>query len=82
MARDLLSGKVYAGRDAAKIYDAALPGMVADGSINEEIQKRVIDDTRRFLGMKESVSPDRVSVFLPFTKSTLTSKLKVGKPAP
>ncbi len=48
---------------ATKIYDAALPGMVGDGSINDEIQRRVIDDARKSLGMKETISPDKVFRF-------------------
>ena len=49
--------------EATRIYDAAQPGMVADGSINEETQRRVIDDTRKSLAMKESVLPDKVFRF-------------------
>ncbi len=48
---------------ATKIYDAAVPGMVGDGSINDEIQRRVIDDARKSLGMKETISPDKVFRF-------------------
>jgi NitT/TauT family transport system substrate-binding protein len=68
--------------EAAKIYDAALPGMVADGSINEEIQRKVIDDTRRSLGMKESVSPDKVFSFSLVHKINAELKAQGWKPAP
>ena len=63
---------------ATKMYDAALPGMVGDGSINEEIQRRVIDDARRSLGMKESVSPDRSLDFRAVHKINADSKPRVG----
>ena len=46
---------------ATKIYDAALPGMVADGSINEESQRRVIDDTRKSLGAVDAEFVDQVT---------------------
>jgi NitT/TauT family transport system substrate-binding protein len=68
--------------EAAKIYDAALPGMVADGSINEEIQKRVIDDTRKSLAMKDAVSPDRVFRFSLVHKINAELKAQGWKPAP
>jgi NitT/TauT family transport system substrate-binding protein len=48
---------------ATRIYDAALPAMVADGSINEETQEKVIDDARRSLGISETVSPEKVFRF-------------------
>jgi len=68
--------------EAAKIYDAALPGMVADGSINEEIQKRVVDDTRKTLGMKELISPDKVFRFSLVHKINAELKAQRWKPAP
>jgi len=67
---------------AAKIYDAALPGMVGDGSINEETQRRVIDDTRKSLGMKESVSADKVFRFSLVQKINAELKAQGWKPAP
>lgn len=68
--------------EAAKIYDAALPAMVADGSINEEIQKRVIDDTRKTLGVKEPVSPDKVFRFSPVHQINAELKAQGWKPVP
>ena len=68
--------------EATRIYDAALPGMVADGSINEETQRRVIDDTRKSLGMKESVSADKVFRFSPVHKINAELKVQGWKPAP
>jgi len=67
---------------AAKIYDAAQPAMVGDGSINEEIQRRVIDDARKSLGMKESVSPDKVFRFSLVHKINAELKAQGWKPAP
>jgi len=68
--------------EAAKIYDAAQPGMVADGSINEEIQKRVIDDTRKSLAMKDAVSPDKVFRFSLVHKINAELKAQGWRPAP
>jgi hypothetical protein len=65
---------------ATRIYDAALPGMVADGSINEETQRRVIDDTRKSLGMKESVSADKVFRFSLVHKINAELKVQGWKP--
>jgi ABC-type nitrate/sulfonate/bicarbonate transport system substrate-binding protein len=67
---------------ATRIYDAAQPGMVADGSISEETQRRVIDDTRKSLGMKESVSADKVFRFSLVHKITAELKAHGWKPAP
>jgi len=67
---------------ATKIYDAALPGMVADGSINEAIQRRVIDDARKSLGIKESVSADKVFRFSLVHKINAELKAQSWKPAP
>ena len=69
-------------RHGDRIYDAALPGMVTDGSINEEIQRRVIDDTRKSLGMKESVSADKVFRFSLVHKINAELKAQGWKPAP
>jgi NitT/TauT family transport system substrate-binding protein len=68
--------------EAARIYDAAQPGMVADGSINEEIQRRVIDDTRKTLGMKEAVLADKVFRFAAVHKINSELKAQGWKPAP
>jgi ABC-type nitrate/sulfonate/bicarbonate transport system substrate-binding protein len=67
---------------ATKIYDAAQPGMVGDGSISEETQRRVIDDARKSLGMKESVSPDKVFRFSAVHKINADLKAQGWKPAP
>ena len=68
--------------EAARIYDAAQPGMVVDGSINEEIQRRVIDDTRKTLGMKEAVSAEKVFRFAAVHKINAELKAQGWKPAP
>jgi NitT/TauT family transport system substrate-binding protein len=68
--------------EASRIYDAAQPGMVADGSINEAIQRRVIDDTRKSLAMKEPVSPDKVFRFSLVHKINAELKAHGWKPAP
>lgn len=67
---------------AAKTYDAALPGMVSDGSIPEEIQRRVIDDARKSLGIKESVMADKVFRFSLVQKINAELKAQGWKAAP
>jgi hypothetical protein len=66
--------------EASRIYDAAQPAMVADGSINEETQRRVIDDTRKSLGMKESVSADKVFRFSLVHKINAALRAEAWKP--
>jgi NitT/TauT family transport system substrate-binding protein len=65
---------------ATRIYDAAQPAMVLDGSINEETQRRVIDDTRKSLGMKEPVSADKVFRFSLVHKINAELKAEGWKP--
>lgn len=67
---------------AARIYDAGLPGMVVDGSINEEEQRRVMDDARKSPGMKEPVSPETVFRFSLVQKINAELKAQGWKPAP
>ena len=59
-----------------------LPAMVTDGSINEETQRRVIEDARKSLGMKESVSADKVFRFSLVHKINAELKVQGWKPAP
>ena len=68
--------------EAAKIYDAAQPGMVADGSINEESQRRVIDDARKSLGVKDAVSAEKVFRFSLVHKINSELTAQGWKPAP
>jgi hypothetical protein len=56
--------------------------MVADGSINEETQRRVIDDARKSLGVKEAVSTDKVFKFSLVHKINGELKSQGWKPAP
>ncbi|HEX6894028.1 MAG TPA: hypothetical protein VF146_02075, partial [Bryobacteraceae bacterium] len=67
---------------AARTYDAALPGMVADGSIGEETQRRVIDDARKSLGIKEAISPEKVFRFSTVHKINAELKAQGWKPVP
>lgn len=68
--------------EAARIYDAAQPGMVADGSLNDEIQRRVIDDTRKTLGVKEPISTDKVFRFSSVQRVNAELKAQAWKPVP
>jgi ABC-type nitrate/sulfonate/bicarbonate transport system substrate-binding protein len=67
---------------AARTYDAALPGMVTDGSIGEEIQRRVIDDARKSLGIREAIAPEKVFRFSTVHKINAELKAQAWKPAP
>lgn len=67
---------------AAKIYDAALPAMVGDGSIGEDTQRKVIDDARKSLGTKESIPADKVFRFSLVHKINAELKAQGWKPAP
>ena len=39
---------------ALRIYDLASPGMSADGTLREDLQKKVLDQTRELVGIKQS----------------------------
>jgi ABC-type nitrate/sulfonate/bicarbonate transport system substrate-binding protein len=48
---------------AAKIYDSARSAMTMDGTITDEAQKRVIQDTVQLIGQKETPPADKVFDF-------------------
>jgi len=53
---------------ADKVYTMVLPGLTADGSLDAEIQKKVLDFVVKIQGIKEPVSAERVFDFLPLRK--------------
>jgi hypothetical protein len=56
--------------------------MVTDGSIGEEIQRRVIDDARKSLGIREAIAPEKVFRFSTVHKINAELKAQAWKPAP
>ena len=66
---------------AEKIYDMVLPGLTADGSLNPEVQKRVID-----VCFKSSRNPRACDVqkrsltFLPVRRIRADLEIKKWKP--
>ncbi|MGH7783294.1 MAG: hypothetical protein ACREO5_05595, partial [Candidatus Binatia bacterium] len=39
---------------ALRIYDLARPGMSMDGTVREDLQKKVVDQTVELVGLKQS----------------------------
>jgi len=62
---------------ADKVYDMVLPGLTTDGSLDLEIQKKVLDFVVKIQGIKEPVSVERVFDFLPLRK--IRNDLAVNK---
>ena len=48
---------------ADKVYDMVLPGLTADGSLEPEIQKKILDFVVKVQGIKEPVSVEKVFDF-------------------
>jgi len=66
--------------DAEKIYDMVLPGLTADGSLNPEAQKKVIDFVSRVQGIQEPVTPERVFDFSPLRRIRADLEIRKWKP--
>jgi ABC-type nitrate/sulfonate/bicarbonate transport system substrate-binding protein len=67
---------------AAKIYDLVLPGLTADGTINPELQKRVLEFVFKVQGIKEPAAVEKVYDFAPVRKIRDDLDAKKWKPAP
>ena len=67
---------------AAKTYDLVLPGLTADGTINPELRKRVLEFVLRVQGIKEPVAPEKVYDFSPVRKISAELAAKKWHPAP
>ena len=48
---------------AGKIYDLVLPGLTADGSINLDLQRKVIDFVLQVQGVKEPGAAEKIYDF-------------------
>lgn len=66
---------------AEKIYDMVLPGLTADGSLNPEVQKKVIDFVSRVQGIQEPVTLEKVFDFSPVRRIRADLEIKKWKPS-
>jgi len=66
---------------AAKIYDLVLPGLTADGSIDQEMQRRVLEFVLKVQGIKEVAATDRVFDSSSVKKARAHLETKSWKPA-
>jgi NitT/TauT family transport system substrate-binding protein len=67
---------------AAKIYDLVLPGLTADGTINPELQKKVLEFVFKVQGIKEPAAVEKVYDFAPVRKVRDDLDAKKWKPTP
>ena len=65
---------------AAKIYDLVLPGLTADGSIDQEMQRRVLEFVLKVQGIKEVAATNRVFDFSSVKKARAHLGTKRWKP--
>ena len=65
---------------AEKIYDMVLPGLTTDGSLNPEVQKRVIDFVSRVQGIQEPVTAEKVFDFSSVRRIRADLEIKKWKP--
>lgn len=67
---------------AAKIYDLVLPGLTADGTINPELQKKVVEFFFKVQGIKEPVAVEKIYDFAPVRKIRADLDAKKWQPIP
>jgi NitT/TauT family transport system substrate-binding protein len=67
---------------AAKIYDLVLPGLTADGTINSELQKKVLEFVSKVQGIKEPAVAEKIYDFAPVRKIRADLDARKWKPAP
>jgi ABC-type nitrate/sulfonate/bicarbonate transport system substrate-binding protein len=67
---------------AAKIYDLVLPGLTAGGTINPELQKKVLEFVFKVQGIKEPAAVEKVYDFAPVRKVRDDLDAKKWKPTP
>lgn len=66
---------------AAKIYDLVLPGLTADGSIDQEMQRRILEFVLKVQGIKEVAATERVFDFSSGKKARAHLEAKRWRPA-
>ena len=59
---------------AAKIYDLVLPGLTADGTINPELQKKVLEFVFKVQGIKEPAVAEKIYDFASGEKNSRRSR--------
>jgi len=65
---------------AAKIYDLVLPGLTADGSIDRDHQKKVLEFVLKIQGIKESAAVDKIYDFTAVKKIRADLDARKWKP--
>jgi ABC-type nitrate/sulfonate/bicarbonate transport system substrate-binding protein len=65
---------------AGKVYDLVLPGLTMDGSLSQEMQRRIIEFITRVQGIKEIAAPERIFDFSPVRKIRVELEAKKWKP--
>ena len=69
-------------KTAAKIYDLVLPGLTPDGTLNPELQKRVLEFVFKVQGIKEPAMAEKIYDFAPVRKIRADLETRKWKPAP
>ena len=67
---------------AAKIYDLVLPGLTADGTINPELQKKVLEFVFKVQGIKEPAVAEKIYDFASVRKIRADLDARKWKPVP
>ena len=67
---------------AAKIYDLVLLGLTADGTINPDLQRKVVDFVLRVQGIKEPLASEKVYDFASVRKIGAELAVQKWQPAP
>jgi len=67
---------------AAKIYDLVLPGLTPDGTLNPELQKKVLEFVFKVQGIKEPAMAEKIYDFAPVRKIRADLEARKWKPAP
>ena len=67
---------------AAKIYDLVLPGLSADGSINLELQKKVLEFVLKIQGIKEPATVEKIYDFAAVRKIRADLEARKWQPMP
>jgi len=67
---------------AGKVYDLVLPGLTMDGSLSQEMQRRIIEFITQVQGIKEIAAPEWIFDFSPVRKIRVELEAKKWKPEP
>jgi hypothetical protein len=67
---------------AAKIYDLVLPGLTADGTINPELQQKVLEFVFKVQGIKEPAVAEKIYDFAAVRKIRADLEARKWQPKP